>query len=215
MVMMVTIVLQLCGSGALLPFDAMPDFFRIGYGLPLKSAIAGAKAIILGSLENDISEDVGILWAWLLGLSIMLALGIYSEEVSAIMSNFRLHLFDHTRKGETDTVDNQMDHAEEKDGDIEAGVVAAVPVDDGKLNTGPSKYGSRSIFMDGRPKLRAVIVKGVVVEVGFSILGYSMGLHYVGHTVNLHDMLDAHHVRVQLESSGIFSVQHNRYFESR
>lgn len=172
MVMMVAIVLQLCSSGALLPFDAMPDFFRIGYGLPLKSAIAGAKAIVLGSLENDISEDIGILWAWLLGLSILLLLGIYSEEVSAVMSNFRLHLFDNAHKGETDTVDHQVDQAADELGDIEDHVVAAIPTDDGKLDVILSKYGTRSVFMDdGRPKLRAVLVKGAVVEV-CSILLY-------------------------------------------
>lgn len=166
MVMMVAIVLQLCSSGALLPFDAMPDFFRIGYGLPLQSAIAGAKAIVLGSLEEDISEDVGILWAWLLGLSIVLLLGIYSEEVRAVMSWFRLHLFDHTHKVETDTVDHEMDHNEDEGEDVEADAVAAVPVEDGKLNADHSKYGTRSVFIDdGRPMLRAVLIKGAVVEV--------------------------------------------------
>lgn len=175
MVMMVTIVVQLCGSGALLPFEAMPDFFRIGYGLPLKYAIAGAKAIMLGSLENDLSEDVGVLWTWLLGLTIVLIFGIYSEEVGAIMTRFRLHLFEGSDNGETNVVEQDGEDGSEGSKDIEDGsgtindspiVVEADSVKEKSIDETTSKYGSLSVFKDdGRPKLKTILFKGAVVEV--------------------------------------------------
>lgn len=63
-VMLISCIIQLVSCGGLAPYEAMPDFFQIGKGLPLKAAVEGAKAILLGSLTDRLPTNIGILFGW-------------------------------------------------------------------------------------------------------------------------------------------------------
>lgn len=77
---LVLIVLQLATSGALAPFEAMPDFFKIGQGLPLKATVEGAKAILLGSRTHTLPLNIGILFGWLLGTWLFVLVAMRREQ---------------------------------------------------------------------------------------------------------------------------------------
>lgn len=91
---LVLIVLQLTTSGALAPYEAMPDFFKIGKGLPLKATVEGAKAILLGSRTHTLSLNIGILLGWLLGTWLFVLLAMRSEYLKSInKACYMMHLF--------------------------------------------------------------------------------------------------------------------------
>eukprot|EP01041_Mallomonas_annulata_P011787 gene11787-24701_t len=65
--------LMVSSSTGTLPFDGMPDFYKVGYALHLFNAVQGSRAILLNSgVNTNLSRNIGIFFIWVgifIGLS--------------------------------------------------------------------------------------------------------------------------------------------------
>ena len=59
------LMIQVASSTAVVPFDAMPYFYRIGLGLPFMNLVACSRSIVLRSNTDYFSRCLGILFVWI------------------------------------------------------------------------------------------------------------------------------------------------------
>ena len=72
MFILVFLMLNVGSSAAALPIDAMPGFFRLGYGMPFMNLVQASKSILVGSNEVDLSRCIGVHFAWIAGVAVLL-----------------------------------------------------------------------------------------------------------------------------------------------
>jgi len=58
------LILMISTSGGLNAFILAPDFFQLGYALPMQNAVMGSRTIIFGSYDR-IGQNSGVILAWL------------------------------------------------------------------------------------------------------------------------------------------------------
>lgn len=64
MVHTIVLILNLTSSQGVNATEVMPDFFRIGIGLPFFQAVQGSRHIVMGAYDR-MGRNVGVLFGWL------------------------------------------------------------------------------------------------------------------------------------------------------
>jgi hypothetical protein len=84
-----TLMLMVASGTSSLPFDAMSEFYRIGYGLPFWSSIQGLRSLLFQSQGQLLGLCVGILFIWWGLMFLNITLTRYY-----LNPHFGLHLFE-------------------------------------------------------------------------------------------------------------------------
>lgn len=83
MFILVFLMLNVGSSAAAVPVDSLPDFFRLGYGMPFMNLVEASKAILVGSNESTLSRSIGVHFAWI-GLIVVVLLVIYNDVIGRL-----------------------------------------------------------------------------------------------------------------------------------
>ena len=145
---MLALLVQVAASTSSYPYDAMPDFYRLGYVMPFSNAVEGSRAILLGSNTNYLSRNIGVLFAWI-GLFYFIAFITCFDVINKVCDKVRLHLY--PDPGEEEVTQRRKSLA------IDAETSTALLA------------GSKSLFLpEFRGLLRACIKKAIGMEIALA-----------------------------------------------